>query len=139
MALSAFDAKSRRPSDADLAATLGSAYASWTELLAAVALRIDAVRSVWHYTSARFGWSLRLVRKGRVLVYLTPQERQFLVSFALGERAAAAAHAAKLPATIFRVVDAAPRYAEGRGVRFTVKGRRPVPALAKLTEIKCAH
>lgn len=139
VALSAFTERSRPPTEADLSSTLGTAYALWTELPAALALRIGPMQPVWGFASARLGWSLRVVRKERVILYLTPQRGQFLVSFALGERAVVAARGAALPPATMRVVDAAPRYAEGRGVRFQVKSRRPVTALATLAQIKREH
>ncbi|HEU4878751.1 MAG TPA: DUF3788 family protein, partial [Gemmatimonadaceae bacterium] len=79
---------------------------------------------------------LRLRHKDRVILYMTPQENQFLVSFVLGDKAIAAAHEARVSPTILKAVSAAPRYAEGTGVRITVKSTRQVSGLAKLAEIK---
>jgi hypothetical protein len=62
-----------------------------------------------------------------------------LVSFALGERAVTAARAKKLAAAVLDVIDASPRYAEGRGVRFEVKSVRQIPSLVVLTQIKNEH
>ena len=70
---------------------------------------------------------------------LISQSNQFLVSFALGEKAVAAAEAARLPATILEAIAAAPRYAEGRGVRIAVTNARLVPALTTLAHIKHQH
>lgn len=136
MALSAFGEKSRAPSDDDLRAVLGRAYAPWRRLLALVAERVSPVTEVWAFTSASTGWGLRIRHEDRVILYMTPQQNQFLVSFVLGERAVAAAHAARLSATILEAVAAAPRYAEGRGVRITVTSGRQLSALATLAQIK---
>jgi hypothetical protein len=136
MSLSAFTDKTRMPTDDDLRPVLGRAYASWTTLLDLVAERIDPINELWGYTSASTGWGLRVRHRERVILYMTPQENQFLVSFALGEKAVAAAHAAKLPAALLKAIDGAPRYAEGRGVRLEIKGSRQLASLAKLAEIK---
>jgi Protein of unknown function (DUF3788) len=133
MTLSAFEEKARRPTDDQLRATLGRAYAPWIKLLTLVAQRIDSSATVWKFST---GWSLRVLHKDRVIVYLIPQQNQFLVSFALGEKAVAAAHAAKLSAAVLRIIDDAPRYAEGRGVRIPVRGSRQLTALARLAQIK---
>lgn len=133
MSLSAFDEKAHRPTDARLRAVLGSAYASWVELLALVHQRIDPAVDVWKFST---GWSLRVLRKDRVIVYLIPQPHQFLVSFALGEKAVAAARAAGLSASVLKIIDEAPRYAEGRGVRIPVRGSRQLTAIARLAQIK---
>jgi hypothetical protein len=134
--LSAFSEKSQPPTDRDLRLALGTAYEPWSRLRAMVANRIGPVDDVWGFTSASTGWGLRLRQKDRVIVYMTPQRDQFLVSFALGEKAVAAARDAKLSAAVWHAIDVAPRYAEGRGVRFEVTNSRPLASLAALAQIK---
>lgn len=136
MPLSAFTEKSHQPGDAELRHALGDAYASWIELIARVGETIPPIHQVWGFTSAKTGWGLRLVHETRVILYMTPQPGQFLASFVLGEKAVAAARKAKLPAALLRAIEDAPRYAEGRGVRFVVSDRRQVAHLAVLAEIK---
>lgn len=136
---SAFPAKDREPGDGDLRLVLGGAYDAWHRLQALLAARLRNLEPVWGYAGVRYGWSLRVRQGKRILVYLTPQAGQFLVSFALGARAVAAAQATRLPAAMLRVIDAAPRYAEGRGVRFVTRSERQVAALVRLTEIKSRH
>ena len=133
MALSALDAKGRRPTDDQLRTVLGRAYRPWITLLASIADRITGAAAVWKYST---GWSLRILHKDRVIVYLIPQQDQFLASFALGEKAVAAAHAAKLSASVLRLIDDAPRYAEGRGVRIPVRSSRLLTTIARLAQIK---
>lgn len=70
---------------------------------------------------------------------MTPRKGHFLVSFALGEKAVAEAHARKLPASLLKAIDASPKYAEGRGVRLEVRQGREVSALATLARIKSDH
>src|SRR5512146_1445283 len=113
MSLSAFDDKTRPPTDDQLRSVLGKAYDPWVRLLALVAERIEPATEVWKFGT---GWSLRVLHKDRVILYMTPQPSQFLVSFALGEKAVAAARAARLSASVLKAIDDAPRYAEGRGV-----------------------
>ena len=139
MALSACVEKARSPTDEDLRATLGRAFAPWCRLLALVSTRIGPVTEVWGFTSASTGWGLRVRRKDRVILYMTPQRNKFLVSFALGEKAVAAVQATRMPAAILSAVASAPKYAEGRGVRIEVTNNRPVAALAALAEIKSQH
>jgi hypothetical protein len=136
MALSAFSDKTNPPTKAELHSALGDAYASWTSLLALIGERIDPITEVWGFSSASTGWGLRVVHKKRVILYMTPQQNQFLVSFALGEKAVAAARTAALSASVLKAIEAAPRYAEGRGVRLEVRSSRQLPSLATLAEIK---
>ena len=139
VALSAFTDKSHQPTDKDLRSVLGKAYAPWVRLIELVSDRIAPVSQVWGFTSASTGWGLRLKRNDRVILYMTPREKHFLVSFALGEKAVVAAHASKLPAAVLKAIESAPKYAEGRGVRFEVRQAREVAALATLAEIKNQH
>ena len=133
MSLSAFDDKTRPPTDDRLRSVLGKAYGPWVRLLVLVAERIQPVTEVWKFST---GWSLRVLHKDRVILYMTPRQNQFLVSFALGERAVAAAHAARLSASVLKAIDDAPRYAEGRGVRVPVRGGGQLTTLARLAQIK---
>jgi hypothetical protein len=139
VSLGAFSEKSQEPTDKDLAQVLGKAYAPWVRLLAVLAEQIEPMTQVWAYGGARYGWSLRVRYKDRVIVYMMPQDGQFLASFALGEKAVAAARAAKLPAAVLSAIDAAPKYAEGRGVRLEVRSVRQVASVARLAQIKRAN
>jgi len=136
MTLSALTDKSREPTDKDLRKVLGKAYEPWAQLVAAVGERINPISQLWAFSSQTTSWGLRLRHKERVILYMKPQPGQFLVSFALGEKAVAAAHRLELPAALLKAIDAAPRYAEGRGVRFEVSKSAQVLPLAALAQIK---
>jgi hypothetical protein len=137
VALSAFDDRAHPPVASALAATLGGAVPAWNELqrrLAAVA----PLGREWGFTSRATGWGMRLKHGQRVLLYMTPGHGYFLVSFALGEMAVAAALAAGLPAPVEKLVRDAPRYAEGRGVRMQIRGIHDLPAVEILARAKLA-
>lgn len=136
MALSAFADKTHPPTDEDLATVLGPAYAPWSRLIGDVAAQIPGLACLWAFTSKGTGWGLRLRHRDRVIVYLTPCEGHFLVSFVLGEKAVIRARAAKLPGELLSAIDAAPRYAEGRGVRLHVRGVRQLASIVALARIK---
>ena len=136
MALSSLTQKSHQPTDDDLRDVLGKAYEVWTRLIDAVTERIGPISQAWGFTSKSTGWGLRLRQKDRIILYMTPQTGKFLVSFALGERAVTAANRLKLSPTLLKAIDDAPRYAEGRGLRLEVSGKRQVRDLAALAEIK---
>ena len=136
MALSALAEKSHEPTDKDLREVLGKVYDVWKDLIDVVEQRIGPISQVWGYTSKTTGWGLRLKQKDRIILYMTPQTGKFLVSFALGERAVAAGRLRGLSPALLKAIDAAPRYAEGRGLRLEVSGKRQVLDLAALAEIK---
>ena len=134
--LSALCDESCLPTDEAVQRVLGDAYATWAQLLALVAERVGPVSDIWKFTSAQTGWGLRIVHRDRVILYMTPQERHFIVSFALGERAVAAARTARLAARVREAIEEAPRYAEGRGIRIPVRDRRYIRTLTRLAQIK---
>lgn len=136
MALSAFDDPANRPDAGVLRSTLGRSHAAWLALIAAVEGKVAPLRPEWVFAGKSTGWGLRMKHGERVIVYMTPRAGSFLVSFALGERAVEAALAARLPAHVRKAIEGAPRYAEGRGVRIEVRGKRDLPALAELARLK---
>lgn len=138
MALSAFDDKTHRPEPSDLQATLGKSSRAWATLVAEVTKVHAPVDEVWNFAGAKFGWSLRLKRKDRILLYLIPQAGQFLVGVVLGEKAVKAARASDLPAEVLALIEAARPYAEGRGIRFPAKGKSDVDAALRLVALKVA-
>lgn len=136
MALSAFTDKAQSPSEESLVEALGQSYRAWTRLIEAISDDLAPVSLEWGFASASTGWGLRIRVKKRVIVYMTPNSGYFMVSFALGEKAVKAANELGLPQSVLETIEAAPRYAEGRGVRFVVRHLNQVPALSMLARIK---
>lgn len=136
MSLSIFDDKSHRPAPAELTAVLGKSAALWEALVAHTAEAHPPLKQEWNFAGAKYGWSMRLKRRDRVVLYMTPQAGHFLVGVALGEKAAAAAHSARLTENVLALIDNAPRYAEGRGIRFPVTRRSDVAAAEMLAALK---
>lgn len=136
MPLSAFDDKTHPPQPEAVSRILGEAAGLWQQLIAHVQETCAPIAEQWNFSGARFGWSLRLKHKDRVILYLTPQQGQFLAGLALGEKAARAAHENGLPEAVLAVIDSAPKYAEGRGIRMAVQGQDEVEVLKRLVELK---
>jgi hypothetical protein len=121
VALSAFDDEAGPPDAGELAAVLGRASRLWDALVRHMAETYPPVTETWNHGGDKFGWSLRLKRKERILLYLTPQMGKFLVGVVLGELACGRAHEERLADAVLEVIDAAPRYGEGRGIRIPVR------------------
>lgn len=138
MALSAFDDKSHMPTEADLAEVLGKGKGLWDELKRHLAERFAPLAEKWNFSGKSYGWGLQLKQKQRTVLYMTPNKGYFLASFALGEKAVRAAREGALPDSVLDVIDRAPRYAEGRGVRLEVKSKKDLGSIKKLAAIKMA-
>src|SRR5437899_1511873 len=107
--VNAFIGRASAPSDTELTAELGAAKTLWDGVRAASELPGE-----WRSSSKKAGWSLRLKKGERNIVYLIPGRGAFEASLALGDRAVTAARERGLA----RMVEGAKRYAEGTAVRF---------------------
>ena len=139
MALSAFDNESRPPDPTELKAILGQAAGLWEQLVAHVDTAYPPIVELWSYAGAKYGWSLRLKRKNRVLLYMTPQPGTFLLGVVLGEKAARAAHDSVQPEPVLALIEGAPRYGEGRGIRLAVSTREDLAVAQVLASLKMAR
>ena len=131
----AFIGRTKAPTDEELSAELGDARALWDQLLKELALPVQE----WHSYSPKAGWSLRLKTGKRTVVYVTPCRGAIRVSFALGEKAMQAARDSKLPVSVIKILDEAPRYAEGAGVRLDVTSKKDLAAVKKLSAAKMSN
>ncbi|MFY9854838.1 MAG: DUF3788 domain-containing protein [Terracidiphilus sp.] len=134
----AFIGKVAKPSETEVAASLGSAAVLWKQLVDWFAEQGVGLQE-WNSASPKHGWSLRLKLKTRTIAYLNPCDGCFRVAFALGDRAVAAADKGDLSKGTLKLLDEAPRYAEGTGVRLMVKAPKDLTAVRKLALIKLAN
>lgn len=135
MAFSALDDRAHEPTPSELRRVLAVAAPLWRQLIAHASGSFPPITEQWSH-SARGGWSLRLRRRDRVLLYLTPQPSAILVGVVLGEKAAQAAHAAGLPGPVLALIDEAPRHAEGRGIRLSLATEADLSVVKQLLALK---
>jgi hypothetical protein len=135
----AFIGKAEAPADDELAAELGKAKTVWDRLLAELGQEYQLVGGEWHSYSRKAGWSLRLKRGDRNIVYLSPGHGCFLASFALGDKAVQASRATRLPQSVIDLIAAARPFAEGTAVRLTVVTARDLAVVKKLVGVKLAN
>lgn len=138
VAVSIFVDRAHQPDSDELAGALAATATLWSELLDEIGARFGPVSATWGFGTPSTGWGLRLARPKRTILYMAPRDGYFLASFALGERAVEAAHRSGLSAALLDAIDAAPRYAEGRGVRLPVRTAGDVREIVRLAEIKMA-
>ena len=132
----AFIGRTKAPSDADLAAALGTVKPLWDEIVVGMAEELGLTGSEWKSYGVKHGWALQLRRGKRNIVHLAPCQGSIRVLFILGERSVAAARAAGLGARAGKLIDDAPRYPEGTGIRLEVSRPRQIPLVRKLARIK---
>jgi hypothetical protein len=135
----AFVGKAKKPTAAELAAALGPAKSIWDQLLADLANDFEANIHEWNSYSPKAGWSLRVKRKARTIVWIAPCVRCFRVAFIFGNKAMQSAQQCKWPKRIVKVMDEAPKYPEVTGIRLEIKSSRDIGTLKKLAAIKLAN
>jgi hypothetical protein len=136
MLTNAFIDKLEKPKESDLVAVLGSAKALWDKLIADVTSECAIDDEEWKSYSPKAGWSLRLKRKKRNILYLSPSRGSFTATFILGDRAVRVARKSGLPKRVMKIIDEAKRYPEGTAIRIEVKGPRGADVVKKLAVIK---
>jgi hypothetical protein len=139
MTANAFINQPKPPSDAALAAALGPAKSVWDQFLAGLDQEFGVNVQEWNSYSPKAGWALRVKRKKRTIVWLAPCLGCFRVAFIFGDKAMQAARQSKWPKRVIKVMDEAPKYPEGTGIRLEVKSSRDIGTLKKLAAIKLAN
>lgn len=134
----AFIGKVMMPTTEEVSAVLGKTAELWMQFIDWLAER-DVTGQEWQSVSPKYGWGLRLKFKKRTIVYLGPCDGCFRVAFVLGDRAVATARQSDLPKTTLKLLDEAPHYAEGTGLRLIVKAPKDLAAIRKLALIKLAN
>ncbi|MFN7934294.1 MAG: DUF3788 family protein [Bryobacteraceae bacterium] len=122
------------PAEAELTATLGETKGLWDAIIAEFSTTQE-----WKRYSQKAPWSLRLFRGKRTIIWLSPREGWFQAAIILGDRAIDTAKESKPSQRLRKLIDEAPRYPEGTGLRIEVKNTRDLALVRKLAAIKIAH
>jgi len=135
----AFIGHTAKPSSLEVAVALGTSAVAWTQLIDWLADVHDVLVHEWKSDSLRYGWSLRLKKKDRTIVYMAPCQGCFRVSFVLGPRAMEIVHETHFPPAVQQAIAEAPHYAEGTGIRLIVHTPTDLLSIRTLAEIKLAN
>lgn len=139
MSPSAFLDRGSPPSERSLEAVLGKGIGLWAQLRASLSAEFTPLQEKWSFSGKSHGWILQLRHKRRTVLYMVPCPGYFVASFALGERACLATQGCGLPAPVLEIIQQAPKYPEGRGVRLEVRGKKDLANVEKLVLIKMAN
>lgn len=135
----AFIGRTSPPTPDEVTAALGPTASVWKQFVDWMEQEKGVTTEEWKSDAPKYGWSLRLKRKDRTIVYLAPCDHCFRVAFVLGDRAMEAARYTRFPRKVAETIAASPHYGEGTGVRLIVKKPTDLPPIRLLTEIKLAH
>jgi len=132
----AFAGKPTRPTEKELYGALGSSAEAWEQLLADLATEYAVAEQEWKSVSPKYGWSLRLKKGKKTIIYLSPGKGCFGVALVLGNKAVQSAKRKGLSKGILRALEEAPRYAEGTGIRLAVRSTAALVDICKLVAAK---
>lgn len=124
------------PSGAELEGLMGPASSVWSGIMSHAETIYAPLSVIWKPSKTEFGRMCLLQHKKRTLLYLTPAKELVWVAIILGERAFQLAMASSLPEGIKRLLLEAKPYAEGRGIRFSIRSMNELAPIVKLLEIK---
>lgn len=134
----AFIGKKEAPTADELAVVLEDTQVFWGQLVTDMATLGIGIQE-WNSYSPKAGWALRLLRKKRRILYMSPHKGCFQVLFILGDKAVKAAHEDGLPKGILKRIDEGQRYPEGTAVRIDVKSARDIEVVKKLAALKLQY
>ncbi|TKJ41791.1 hypothetical protein CEE37_04270 [candidate division LCP-89 bacterium B3_LCP] len=139
MALSYFDDEGKKPSDNDLAEALGKTKPFWDEIIKHIAGHNEPITEEWHFGGKNWGWTMRVVRKKRRILYLTPCDGCYTTGIILGGRAMEVVRQTDFPPEIVEIINSSKKYAEGTAIRLEIRTKENLEATKKLADIKIAN
>ena len=136
MLANAFIGRAKAPSHHDLEITLGTTQRLWRQLICELRSAGIVDSKEWGTYSTKAGWSLRLKRKDRIIVYLVPTIGGFTASVVLGDKALATL--SNLSRSAQQMIEDAKRYPEGTALRIEVRTTDDLEFVKKLAAAKAA-
>lgn len=127
------------PTNTHLEVSLSDSCEVWKIIEEYVHLKYPFALNEWNYSDDKYGWSYRIKDKKRVIIYLLPRDGFFKVAFVFGQKATDAILANSISDAIKSELAAARVYAEGRGVRITVRDDSNREDIKELIDIKIAY
>ena len=136
MAEGAFDDPKRRPTSSDIESELGRSWSAWHTLTSWLSEHFSPLTDEWRFTGEQWGWSWRIKRKKRTIIYLLPCRKYFRVTLILGDKAVKKALQSPLPDSLVKEISLAKKYPEGRVLRFEIRSKKDLPSLLHLVNAK---
>lgn len=132
----AFAGRAKKPSQGDSESVLGASYRLWTQLVSDLKRDLNLDGADWHSSGVKYGWSYRLQRKQRNIVYLGPRASMFVAAFVFGDKAVTVIRKSELPECVLKMLAEAKRYGEGTPLRIHVTKPEDLEVVKALARIK---
>ncbi len=136
MDCSIFTDKQHIPDEKMLPEALGETYRLWEQILSFTLTEYPKGITEWKFPGAKYGWSFRVNDHKRVIVYLLPREKFFMVALVFGQKAFEKILESSVNEIIKSDLAAAKPYAEGRGIRIIVQNEAVLEDIYSLIRVK---
>ena len=131
--------KLKKPTPARLSRALGRTKKHWDLLEAYVTNHCEGLSCEWKFYSGPHGWTFKVMKKKRAVLYMTPMEGSFTASMALKNEALEGLRASNLPQDLIMEILEAKAYPEGRPARVEVTSQKKIGIVKKLIALKLAN
>jgi hypothetical protein len=126
-----FGQKEVIPAESKLKKAFGGLYSAYKEVLELT----DAYDHEWKYYGKKYGWQLKVTRKGKALLYLIPQEKSFRIGLAVRENERERLLNSSLPPKTKEELATAKKYPEGYPLRLEIKSKADMRTVRVLIEV----
>lgn len=128
--------KSKEPSPEHLTLLLGPAAKLHQKLDQFLEEEMGQINFEWKFYTKKSGWTRKALVKKRNLLFFSPKQNMFSVTFVFGDKAVEAVGKSDLPDHIKTELSQARKYMEGRGIRIDVTTDEELDIVKKLLLIK---
>jgi hypothetical protein len=136
---SIFNDKTKVPTNADLETALGKTYGLWHLIKDYLFSVFPSATDEWSSPGEKYGWSYRIRFRKRTILYMLPRDGFFKVAFVFGEKASEKILSSRIKPEIIKELQEARVYAEGRGIRISVKDSTLINDIKDLIDIKLGN
>jgi hypothetical protein len=126
-----YDKKEVAPDEPKLKKALGGLYSAYKEVVGLT----DAYAHEWKYYGKKIGWQLKVTRRGKALLYLTPLEKSFRIGFAVRENERDQLLNSSLPLKTKEELATTKKYPEGYPLRLEIKSKTDMRAVRAVLEV----
>jgi hypothetical protein len=138
MSVSAFTDKLCRPSNSEVAKSLGSSYQRWLALIEHLRHKPGSKEDFAFLYGKGYGWALRFRLKGKLLTSLFPNEGYFAVQVNLTKTQLSKVGRMRLHRNALAAIERATLYAEGKWTFTPVRSDVDLKDVFCLIELKSA-
>jgi hypothetical protein len=135
MSIGLFTDKTARPMVGELLKSLGTKRELWNKLVQFISDNYS-IDGEFKYYGKKYGWALRFVKSGRVLISLYPGRKGFTVQVVIGPKIDNKVKKLKLGKNVKQIYKSARMRHDGRWLFINVKTEKDIKDIQQLLTIK---